>query len=90
MNMNKETMKAWVYLAAELIVILNAVLAAKGMTPLPVDKADVIEWGSYALGLAGFIHACWKNHNWTPAAQKAQEFLKGFKEDGFGGDEDAE
>ena len=81
--MNKETMRAWIYAIAELIVIVNAILAAKGMGPLPFDKAEFLEWASYALGLAGFVHACWKNHNWTPAAQKAQEFLKGFKEDGF-------
>ena len=87
--MRKETMKAWLYAAAEMIVIVNAVLAAKGMAPLPFDKAELIEGGSYVLGFIGFVHACWKNHNWTPAAQKAQEILKGFKEDGFGGEEDA-
>lgn len=87
--MNKETMRAWTYAIAELIVIVNAILAAKGMGPLPFDKAEFIEWASYALGFAGFVHACWKNHNWTPAAQKAQQFLTGFKEDGFiGGDAD--
>lgn len=88
--MRREKMKAWLYAAAEFVVVINAVLVAKGCTPLPLGEAEVIEWGSYALGFAGFIHACWKNHNWTPAAQKAQELLKGFKEDGFGGDGDAE
>lgn len=88
--MNREKMKAWLYAVAELVLIINAVLAAKGAGPLPFEQSDVLEWGSYVLGFAGFIHACWKNHNWTPAAAKAQEFLKGFKEDGFGGEEDAE
>lgn len=88
--MKNEKMKAWLYAIAELIVVINAVLAAKGMGPLPVDKAEVLEWGSYVLGFAGFVHACWKNHNWTAAAAKAQEFLRGFKEDGFGGDRDVE
>lgn len=88
--MSKEAGKAWVYLIAELVVIINAFFVAKGMSPLPVSEAEVIEWGSYVLGLIAFLHVCWKNHNWTPAARKAQEFLKGFKEDGFGGDEDAE
>ena len=88
--MNREAMKAWVYLLAELVVIINAFLVVKGMSPLPISEAEVIEWGSYVLGLIAFLHACCKNHNWKPAAQKAQEFLKGFKEDGFGGDEDAE
>ena len=88
--MRREKMKAWLYACAEFVVVINAVLVAKGCTPLPVGEAEVIEWGSYLLGFAGFIHACWKNHNWTPAAVKAQEFLKGFKEDGFGVNEDAE
>ena len=88
--MNREAMKACGYLLAELVVIINACLVVKGMSPLPISEAEVIEWGSYVLGLIAFLHACWKNHNWTPAARKAQEFLKGFKEDGFGGDEDAE
>lgn len=88
--MSKEAGKAWVYLIAELVVIINAFFVAKGMSPLSVSEAEVIEWGSYLLGLIAFLHACWKNHNWTEAAAKAQEFLKGFKEDGFGGIDDAE
>ena len=88
--MRKEKMKAWLYAAAEFVVVINAVLVAKGCSPLPVGEADVVEWVSYLIGFVGFIHACWKNHNWTAAAAKAQEFLKGFKEDGFGGNEDAE
>ena len=81
--MKNEQLKAWLYAAGELVVVVNAVLVAKGLSPLPVGEAEIIEWGSYLLGFAGLVHACWKNHNWTPAAQKAQELLKAFKEDGF-------
>ena len=79
---NKETLRAYVSLFGELLCVFNALLTAKGVTPLPFNENIVVEVAYYVLGIIAVIYACWKNHNFTPAAQAAQKVLQGYKEDG--------
>lgn len=79
---NRETLKAFVRLVGELVCVVNALLTAKGITPLPFDENAVVSGAYIAIGLIAVVYACWKNHNFTPAAQAAQKALENYKEDG--------
>lgn len=73
MKLNKETIKAVVSAA---IVVLVDVLAAVGISADPSTVADA---AYLVLLVAATIYGCWRNHNFTEAAQKAQAWLDELK-----------
>lgn len=79
---NKETLKAFARLVGEFVCVVNALLTAKGITPLPYNEYVVVEGAYIAIGLIALLYASWKNHNFTPWAQAAQQALNNYKEDG--------
>lgn len=71
--MNTETIKACVSALGVLIV------AGAGMLGFDVDAGMVQNGLSILAFLAAFLWGIWKNHNFTEAAQVAQEYLDTLK-----------
>ena len=68
--MNKESSKAIIRLIVAAILLINSILTAKGINPIPFDEnafTDIAIW------------VWWKNNNVTKSAQYAQESLKELK-----------
>lgn len=72
-----ERTKAIVRMVALAVLSLNAVLTAKGISPL--DNSELTEVLSYAAAAVMAGWAAWKNNNITDAAAEAQEFLNALK-----------
>lgn len=81
--MNKELSKAIIRLVVTFILMVNAVLTARGINPIPFDESVFTEWAVYLVSGVSTVWAWWKNNNVTPAAQAAQEYMKAIKEDGL-------
>lgn len=77
--MNKELIMAIVRMIIFMITGINAVLVAKGITPIPLDETAIMEFISYGLAGIAAIWTWWKNNNVTKAAQEAQQTLKEIK-----------
>lgn len=61
---------------AVIIVIINMILKASGKPIIDVDEGTVLYWLEYAVEIAIILVAWWKNNSISPAAIKADEFLK--------------
>lgn len=73
MEFNKETAKAVI---SALVLVLVDVLAAVGIAADP----SAVSFAVYlVLLIAAIIYGCWKNHNFTKAAQEAQKLLDELK-----------
>lgn len=84
--MRNETVKAFIRLLVAAILMLNSVLTAKGLNPIPFDEtafSDVTL--QIATGLS-VLWLWWKNNNVTRAAKEAQNYKKALQEDGDGSD----
>lgn len=64
---------------AVIIVIINMILKASGKPIIDVDEGTVLYWLEYAVEIAIILVAWWKNNSISPAAIKADEFLKQLK-----------
>lgn len=71
--MNTETIKAVVSSA---IVVIVAVFASCGVD---VDGDSLTNVVSAAVLIVATGYGCWKNHNFTEAAQKGQELVNEIK-----------
>ena len=77
--MKTETTKAFIRLLVAAILMLNSVLTAKGINPIPFDETAFSDIAlQVATGLS-VIWVWWKNNNVTKSAQYAQESLKELK-----------
>ena len=74
--------KALVRIIVTFVCLINAVLVAKGISPIPFDEALVTEVVSYLFAGGMALWSWWKNAPITKAAQEAQVYLKAIKEDG--------
>lgn len=61
------------------ILLINAVLTAKGYNPIPFDENAVVEVITQLFAAGGIIWVWWKNNNITHEAREAQEYLKWLK-----------
>lgn len=61
---------------AVIIVIINMILKASGKPIIDIDEGTVLYWLEYAIEIAVILVAWWKNNSISPAAIKADEFLK--------------
>lgn len=74
-----ERIKATIRIIALFVTAINAVLAVKGIKPLPFDESIVYDVCSQiAFGLAA-IWAWWKNNNVTQAAITGQQVVNSLK-----------
>lgn len=58
------------------LALVNQVLSAAGMSPLPIDSATLEPWVTTGLTTAAAVWAWWKNNSFTPEAIRADEVLK--------------
>lgn len=66
---------------AVIIVITNMILKAAGKPIIDVDEGTVLYWLEYIIEIAIIVVAWWKNNSISPAAIKADEFLKQLRND---------
>lgn len=79
----KEVKAAFIRFLVGTILLINAILIAKGMNPIPFDETIFTETMSYIItGLAEAYLWWWKNNNVTKKAIEAQEFLSSIKKGG--------
>lgn len=84
--MRNETIKACIRLLVAAILMLNSVLTAKGLNPIPFDETAFSDIAlQVATGLS-VLWVWWKNNNITKNAKKAQSYKKALEEDGDGSD----
>lgn len=84
--MKNETIKAFIRLLVAAILMLNSVLTAKGLNPIPFDETAFSDVAlQIATGLS-VLWLWWKNNNVTRAAKEAQNYKKALQEDGDGSD----
>lgn len=84
--MKNETIKAFIRLLVAAILMLNSVLTAKGLNPIPFDETAFSDIAlQIATGLS-VLWLWWKNNNITKTAKEAQNYKKALQEDGDGSD----
>jgi SPP1 family holin len=62
------------------VVLLNLLLKALGKPLIDFDEGTVMYWLEYIIEIAVIIVTFWKNNSFSPAAIKADEFLKTLRE----------
>lgn len=77
--MNKESSKAIIRLIVAAILLINSILTAKGINPIPFDENAFTDIATQVFAGLGCIWVWWKNNNVTKSAQYAQESLKELK-----------
>lgn len=63
------------------LVIVNMVLGRMGYDVIDVDENQVLEIVEILIEIAIIIVGFWKNNSYTEKAIKADEFLKGLREE---------
>ena len=72
----------WIRTAVLFISLINEVLTALGMNPLPFSDEAVYQGLSAAVTAASALWAWWKNNSFTKPAQEADRLLKQLKGEG--------
>ena len=84
--MKNETIKAFIRLLVAAILMLNSVLTAKGLNPIPFDESAFSDVAlQVATGLS-VLWVWWRNNTVTKTAKEAQSYKKELQEDGDGSD----
>ena len=78
--MKKEVSMSIIRLIVASLLLINAILTAKGINPIPFDESTFTEIATQIAAGIGCIWVWWKNNNVTKSAQYAQESLKVLKE----------
>ena len=78
MKLKKDTVIRTVLLA---LALVNQVLAALDLAPLPVSESGVYDFLSLGFTAAASVWAWWKNNSFTRAARKADEVLEELKKE---------
>ena len=65
------------------IAMLNAILTAAGVNPIPFDETLVTEWISYAFDAAMLVWVWWKDAPITEAGITGHDIMRAIKEDGI-------
>ena len=79
MKISKGTIVRTIVLA---VVLLNLLLKALGKPIVDVDESSILYWLEFAIEIAVIIVNFWKNNSFSPAAIKADEFLKELRASG--------
>ena len=78
MNISKGTIIRTVLLA---LALINQILTATGHSIIPISDEQITEFISLSFTIAASVVAWWKNNSFSEAAIKADEYMKGIKED---------
>lgn len=81
-NMNTRK-RAVIRLIVAALAMLNAILTAAGINPIPFDEALVTEWLSYAFDAAMLVWVWWKDAPLTRAGITGHDVMRAIKEDGI-------
>lgn len=84
--MKNETIKAFIRLLVAAILMLNSVLTAKGLNPIPFDETAFSDVALQVVTGLSVVWVWWRNNNVTRAAKEAQGYKKALQEDGDGSD----
>lgn len=80
-----ERIKAFMRILVTAVAMINAILVAKGISPIPFDETAVTQFVSDAVAGAATFWVWWKNNNITKEAMSAQlhlnELKKGYSPD---------
>ena len=79
----KSTQNAIIRLVIAALAMINAILTAAGMNPIPFDATLVTEWLTYAFNGAMLIWAWWKDAPLTEAGITGHDIMRAIKEDGI-------
>lgn len=71
-----ERVKAFVTIVATAVAFLNAILAAKGINPIPFSEESFYSVTSEIVSGVLILWAWWKNQNITANAISAQQYLE--------------
>lgn len=80
MNNVKITKGTIIRTIALAVVLLNLILKALGKPLIDFDEGTVMYWLEYIIEITVIIVTFWKNNSFSPAAIKADEFLKELRE----------
>lgn len=72
--------KAIIRLVVAGVLLLNSILTAKGINPIPFDENVFTEVATQIAAGLSCVWVWWKNNNVTKNAQYAQESLQALKE----------
>lgn len=79
MKISKGTIVRTIVLA---LVIINQLLKALGKPIIDFDESTILYWVEFVVEIAVIVVTFWKNNSFSPAAIKADEFLKNLKTNG--------
>lgn len=79
----KSTQNAIIRLVIAALAMINAILTAAGMNPIPFDANLVTEWLTYAFNGAMLIWTWWKDAPITKAGITGHDVMRAIKEDGI-------
>lgn len=77
MKITKSTIVRTILVA---LVIINFVLEKFGVDLIPVNESNILMFVETVIEIAVLAVGFWKNNSYTPAAIKADEFLKELRE----------
>ena len=79
MKISKGTIVRTIVLA---LVIINQLLKALNKPIIDFDESTILYWVEFVVEIAVIVVTFWKNNSFSPAAIKADEFLKDLKANG--------
>ena len=71
--MDKEFSKAVIRLVAAAFLLINALMTAKGVNPIPLDESQITDIASQAAAVVACVWVWWKNNNVTARAKATKE-----------------
>lgn len=77
MNASKET---WIRTVVLAVALLNQILTAAGMNPLPFSEEGMYQFLSTVVTAGVSLWNWWKNNSFTAYAVKADEYLTALRE----------
>lgn len=65
------------------LLFVNSILIAKGISPLPINEESIMEWVMYGVTAIDILWVWWKDAPLTKAGITAHDIMKAIKEDGI-------
>ena len=76
MNIKTDTIVRTIVLV---VALLNQILVASGLSPLPIEDETLAEIVSSIITIIAAVWAWWKNNSFTPEAIEADERMRAAK-----------
>ena len=87
MKNNKIKPETYIRTAVLVIALINTVLTACGINPIPFSEEEIYEGVSAAVTVIASLWAWWENNSFTKAAIAADEEYERIKQEEKGGEE---